>query len=70
MTHNVSVGFFYITDSHEFCYTIRAIGWYWWIAEDSSLPETDPIGPFESFNDAQGDANEKCDGFEMWRTIC
>lgn len=70
MTHDVSIGFFYITGPHEFCYTITEEGWYWWEKKDSSLPDTNPIGPFNTFYEAERNANERSDGYQMRGTIC
>ena len=33
-------------------------GWYWWSCFPGCLPEGDPIGPFESAEDAIADAQE------------
>ena len=37
--------------------------------KDSSLPDTNPIGPFNTFYEAERNANERSDGYTVWRTI-
>lgn len=34
-------------------------GWYYWFVEPGCLPEGDPIGPFESYDEAWADANDE-----------
>ena len=35
-----------------------AAGWYWWACFAGCLPDSDPMGPFESESDAITDARE------------
>ena len=37
-------------------YTITAPGWYWWPCFPGCLPDGDPMGPFETENEAITDA--------------
>jgi hypothetical protein len=36
-------------------------GWYYWHLSPGCLPDTDPIGPFETEEEARKDANEQED---------
>jgi hypothetical protein len=33
-------------------------GWYWWACFPGCLPDSDPVGPFQSENDATSNALE------------
>lgn len=40
--------------------SLRAVapGWYWWSCFPGCLPDSDPIGPFDSEEDAIADAQD------------
>ena len=38
-------------------------GWYWWSCSPGCLPDGDPIGPFDSEDDALADAREDFEEF-------
>lgn len=37
------------------------VGWYWWACFPGCLPDSDPVGPFDSESEALADAREGCD---------
>ena len=37
-------------------YTITQPGWYWWACFPGCLPDGDPMGPFETENEATANA--------------
>ena len=39
-------------------YTITQPGWYWWSCFPGCLPDGDPMGPFETENEAIADAQD------------
>ena len=36
-------------------------GWYWWACQPGCLPDGEPQGPFDCFEDAQRDADNPDD---------
>lgn len=39
----------------------RLEGWYWWTCSPGCLPDSDPVGPFDSEADALADARDGLD---------
>lgn len=37
-------------------------GWYWWSCFPGCLPDSDPIGPFDTEEDALADARDRWEG--------
>ena len=42
--------------AHADEYTITQPGWYWWSCFPGCLPDGDPMGPFETENEATANA--------------
>jgi len=38
------------------------LGWYWWTCLPGCLPDSDPVGPFETEADALADAQADSEG--------
>jgi len=38
-----------------------AVGWYWWSCMPGCLPDSEPIGPFETEAEALADAQDGCE---------
>ncbi len=46
-----------IGDVHDACLA-DYVGWYWWICLPGCLPDSQPMGPFQSFDEAMSDMEE------------
>jgi hypothetical protein len=50
---------FYADDLEDENGEILPAGWYWWSCFPGCLPDGDPVGPFDSEEDALADAQDE-----------
>ena len=42
-------------------------GWYWWSCQPGCLPDSEPVGPFETAKEAEADAQAEADDTISWQ---